>query len=195
MKILSKASLILALFLASCTPPKALIQADLDPHVNLRNTQGLKIFIALKDQTVEEKKFSFYLEEELKAQGFQLTASPELSDFHMMYALNLETYKTKEYMMLSNPEFVSGTINGRQFTAQKNAYRYEPVERAYAYKEIHLDLFQRNTGKLEKVWSGMLKMENDDYRDHMKSAVHALAQSIGKDMNEKVSIKDQEEKK
>lgn len=189
MKISLKACLIAALLATGCTPPKALIQADLDPHVNLQKTDGLKIYMALKDQTVEEKKFSFYLEEELKKQGFQLTASPELSDYQVMYALNLETYKTKEFMLLSNPEFISGTMDGRVFTAQRNAYRYEPIERATAFKEIHLDLYRKNAKKLEKVWTGMLKIENDDYRDHMQSCVHALAQSIGKDMNEKVVIK------
>lgn len=180
--------LLLGLSLTFCTPPKALIQADLDPHVNLQKTQGVKLYVALRDQTVEEKKFSFFLEEELKKMGFELTASPELSDYHVMYALNLETYKTKEYILLSNPEFVSGSIAGQPFAAQRNAYRYEPIERAHAYKEIHLDLYRKNAGKLEKVWSGLLKMENDEYRDHMQASVQALAKSIGRDMNEKVKI-------
>ena len=171
-----------------CAKPKALIQADLDPKVSFANKQGTKIFIALKDQTVEEKKFLFYLEEELKKQGFELTASPELSDFHLMYALNLETYKTKEFMLLSNPEFVSGNIDGKLFTAQRQAYRYEPIERAQAWKQLHIDFYQRNMGKLEKVWSGMLKIENDDYRKSMQSCVKALADSIGKDVNKKVTI-------
>lgn len=175
--------------LISCAKPKALIQADLDPRFSLPKTQGTKIFIALKDQTVEEKKFSFHLEEELKKQGFELTASPELSDFHLIYALSLETYKTKEFMMLSNPEFVSGTVDGKAFTAQRNAYRYEPIERAYAYKEIHLDLYQRSLGKLEKVWSGLLKIENDDYRKFTISCVHAMADAIGKDVNKKVPLR------
>lgn len=176
--------------LMACSKPKALIQADLDPHFSMQKKQGLKIFVALKDQTVEEKKFTFYLEEELKKQGFELTASPELSDLHLMYALSLETYKTKEFMMMSNPEFVSGNIDGKQFTAQRNAYRYEPIERAYAYKEIHLDLYQRNLGKLEKVWSGLLKIENDDYRKNTQSCVQALANSIGKDVSEKVTLEE-----
>lgn len=176
------------LIFLSCAKPKALIQADLDPHFDASKTKGAKIFVALKDQTVEEKKFSYYLEEELKKQGFTLTASPELSDLHLMYALNLETYKTKEFMMLSNPEFVSGNIDGKMFTAQRQAYRYEPIERAYAWKEVHLDLYQRNLGKLEKVWSGLLKIENDDYRKHTENCVRALAQAIGKDVNDKVPV-------
>ena len=191
MRRISIVLVILSIF-CSCAKPKALIQADLDPHFDIQKIKGAKIFIALKDQTVEEKKFSFFLEEELKKQGFELTASPELSDYHLMYALNLETYKTKEFMMLSNPEFVSGTIDGRAFTAQRNAYRYEPVERAYVWKEIHLDLYQRNPGKLEKIWSGLLKIENDHYRNHMENCVQVLSNAIGKDMNKKVII---EEKK
>ncbi len=181
--------MMLVLFIG-CSRPKALIQADLDPRFSLPKTQGVKVFIALKDQTIEEKKFTFHLEEELKKQGFELTASPELSDFHLMYALNLETYKTKEFMMLSNPEFVSGNIDGKLFTAQRNAYRYEPIERAYAFKEIHLDLYQRNLGKLEKVWSGLLKIENDDYRKNTQSCIQALANAIGKDMSEKVTLEE-----
>ncbi len=181
---------IMMVLLTACSKPKALIQADLDPHFSMQKKQGLKIFVALKDQTVEEKKFTFYLEDELKKQGFELTASPELSDLHLMYALNLETYKTKEFMMLSNPEFVSGNIDGKQFTAQRNAYRYEPIERAYAYKEIHLDLYQRNLGKLEKVWSGLLKIENDDYRKNTQSCIQALANAIGKDVSEKVTLEE-----
>lgn len=181
--------LVLPLFFMGCAKPKALIQADLDPHVNLQKTQGLKLFIALKDQTVEEKKFSFFLEQELKNQGFQLTADPELADYQLMYALDLENYKTKEFMLLSNPEFISGTIDGRMFTAQKNAYHYAPIERAHVWKEIHLDLFQKNAGKLEKVWSGMLKIENSEYRDHTQGCIHAIAQAIGKDMNQDVFIK------
>ncbi|MCC7460425.1 MAG: hypothetical protein IT286_03895 [Proteobacteria bacterium] len=180
--------LTLAFLLAGCAKPKALIEADLDPTFKLQS-QGVKIFVALKDETVEEKKFSFFLEEELKNLGYTLTASPELSDFHLLYALSLENYKTKEFIMLSNPEFVSGTLDGRNFTAQRNAYRYEPVERAHIMKQIHLDLYQRNKGKLEKVWSGMMKLDNDDYRNHTKACVKELANAIGKDMNQKVFLK------
>ncbi|MEZ4846664.1 MAG: hypothetical protein R2877_06955 [Bdellovibrionota bacterium] len=181
---------VLILVLSACAKPKALIQADLDPKAQLQNTQGLKIYVALKDQTVEEKKFSFFLEEELKKQGFALTASPELSDYHLLYALNLETYKTKEFIMLSNPEFVSGTFDGRSFTAQRNAYRYEPIERAQVMKEIHLDLYQRNQGKLEKVWSALMKLDNNDYRNHTQACVEKLANAIGKDMNQNVFLND-----
>jgi hypothetical protein len=188
MKVHSLFVLLLIFSLVSCAKPKALIEADLDPRFSLPKTQGVKVFIALRDQTVEEKKFTFYLEEELKKQGFELTASPELSDFHLLYALNLETYKSKEFVMLSNPEFVSGNIDGRSFTAQRNVYRYEPIERAYAYKEIYLDLYHRNIGKLEKVWSGMLKIENDDYRKFTPGCVRALAGAIGKDMNKKITL-------
>jgi hypothetical protein len=179
---------LLTILMSACAKPKALIEADLDPNFQLKQTQGLKIYLALKDQTVEEKKFSFLLEEELKKMGFSLTASPELSDYHLMYALNLENYKTKEFIMLSNPEFISGTLDGRNFTAQRQAYRYEPIERAHVMKQIHLDLFVRNQNKLEKVWSGLLKIENEDYRKFTQSCIHALANAIGKDMSEKVTL-------
>lgn len=179
---------LLAILMSGCAKPKALIEADLDPNFQLKLTQGLKIYVALKDQTVEEKKFSFLLEEELKKMGYSLTASPELSDYHLMYALNLENYKTKEFIMLSNPEFISGTLDGRNFTAQRQAYRYEPIERAHVMKQIHLDLFVRSQNKLEKVWSAQMKLDNDDYRNHTKSCVENLAKAIGKDMNQKVFL-------
>lgn len=178
----------IVLAFTGCIKPVALIEADLDPKINLQKKQGIKIYIALKDQTVEEKKFSFYLEDELKKQGYQITASAELSDFHLMYALNLENYKTKEYILLSNPEFVSGNIDGKFFTAQRQAYRYEPVERSHAWKELHIDLYQRNLGKLEKVWSGRLKIENDDYRKYTQSCIRALTDTVGQDANKKVTI-------
>ena len=137
----------------------------------------------------KKKKFSFYLTEDLENNGFSITASDDLADFLLIYALNLETFKTKEYMLLSNPDFVSGTINGRGFTAQRNAYCYAPIERAHVIKQIYIDLYQNKSGKPEKIWSGMLQMENDDYRSHIQQVVKALVDSIGKDFEEKIRLK------
>lgn len=178
-----------ALLFVACVHPKAMIQADVDPHFDFRKPQDIKLFIALKDQSIEEKKFSYFLNQELEKKGFTITADDERADFQLIYALDLENYKTKEYILLSNPEFISGNINGRSFTAQKSAYQYAPIERAYAYKQVFLDLYQKRKDQMEKVWSGMLKIENDDYRKHTEACVQALVNVIGKDANQKVSLK------
>lgn len=177
-------------FLSGCVHPRATLQADVDPNFSFQNKKGIKLFIALKDDSIEEKKFLFHLTKELESRGYVFTASDDLADFQLIFALNLETYKSKEYTLLSNPEFVSGTINGQSFSAQRSAYQYAPIERAYAYKDVHLDLYQNRSGKPQKVWSGMLKIENDDYRKHVDLCVKALVDVIGQDADKKVTIKD-----
>ena len=178
---------------AGCIPPKALLYADADPRFAFSNPEDTTLYIGLKDQTVEEKKFSYLLSKELENRGYKIIVDDKEADFQLVYALDLENYKTKEYILLSNPEFVSGTFNGRGFAAQRNSYRYAPVERAYAYKEVFLDLYRRAPEKPEKVWSGRLKAENKDYRTHVEACVEALVEAIGKDVSRKVTLRSKAE--
>lgn len=189
-KIVKRCVLSTLMIMLSCAHPRVSLQADVDPNFSFKPTQGTKLFIALKDESIEEKKFLFHLTKELESRGYTFTASDDLADYQLIYALNLETYKSKEYTLLSNPEFVSGTINGKSFSSQRSAYQYAPIERAYAYKELYLDLFQNKNGKAQKVWSGMLKIENDDYRKYVEQCVKELVNVIGQDADKKVTLKD-----
>ena len=175
------------LVLFSCVRPEAVLLADLDPNFNATELKDSKIHIALKDDTIEEKKFQNFLKNGLESRGFKITASDE-AEYQLMYALNMETYKTKEFILLSNPQFISGTLDGKNFTAQQNAYRYEPVTKARIRKEIFLDLYQRRKDKLEKIWSSTLKMENEDYREYTENVVSELIDAIGKDVNKKFKL-------
>jgi hypothetical protein len=183
-RLLTSLSLVL---LFSCVHPEATLIADLDPNFNASELKDSKIHIALKDDTIEEKKFQNFLKIDLEKRGFKITASDE-AEYQLMYALNMETYKTKEFILLNNPQFISGTLDGKNFTAQQNAYRYEPVTKARIRKEIFLDLYQRRKEKLEKIWSSTLKMENEDYREYTQDVVSELVDAIGKDMNKKFKL-------